>query len=120
MIVHLNEDQGTTGVAGGSGGPRIACGVIELIVGGGHDEHRATGTHRQPGRPDASSMNNHSRPWEQFRKGRIVAGDHPIGQRCRAVAGILPDDDHGPETEATVRGLSPEMTFSVNQSVTMR
>jgi Cu/Zn superoxide dismutase len=31
VIVHLNEDQGTTGVPGGSGGPRIACGVIELI-----------------------------------------------------------------------------------------
>ena len=31
VIVHLNEDQGTTGVAGGSGGPRIACGIIELI-----------------------------------------------------------------------------------------
>ena len=31
VIVHLNEDQGTTGVTGGSGGPRIACGVIELI-----------------------------------------------------------------------------------------
>jgi Cu-Zn family superoxide dismutase len=31
MIVHLNEDQGTTGVTGGSGGPRIACGVIEQI-----------------------------------------------------------------------------------------
>ena len=31
VIVHLNEDQGTTGVAGGSGGPRIACGVIETI-----------------------------------------------------------------------------------------
>jgi superoxide dismutase, Cu-Zn family len=28
VIVHLNEDQGTTGVSGGSGGPRIACGVI--------------------------------------------------------------------------------------------
>jgi Cu-Zn family superoxide dismutase len=31
VIVHQNEDLGTTGVAGGSGGPRIACGVIELI-----------------------------------------------------------------------------------------
>ena len=31
VIVHLNEDQGTTGVAGGSGGPRVACGVIETI-----------------------------------------------------------------------------------------
>ncbi|HEV2669448.1 MAG TPA: superoxide dismutase family protein [Blastocatellia bacterium] len=31
VIVHLNEDQGTTGVPGGSGGPRIACGVIEMI-----------------------------------------------------------------------------------------
>jgi Cu-Zn family superoxide dismutase len=31
VIVHLNEDLGTTGVPGGSGGPRIACGVIELI-----------------------------------------------------------------------------------------
>ena len=30
VIVHLNEDQGTTGVAGGSGGPRIACGVIQM------------------------------------------------------------------------------------------
>jgi Cu-Zn family superoxide dismutase len=31
VIVHLNEDQGTTGVPGGSGGPRIACGIIELV-----------------------------------------------------------------------------------------
>lgn len=31
VIVHANEDQGTTGVPGGSGGPRIACGIIELI-----------------------------------------------------------------------------------------
>jgi Cu-Zn family superoxide dismutase len=31
VIVHANEDLGTTGVPGGSGGPRIACGVIELI-----------------------------------------------------------------------------------------
>jgi Cu-Zn family superoxide dismutase len=31
VIVHLNEDQGTTGVPGGSGGPRIACGVITRI-----------------------------------------------------------------------------------------
>jgi Cu-Zn family superoxide dismutase len=31
VIVHLNEDHGTTGVAGGSGGPRIACGVVETI-----------------------------------------------------------------------------------------
>ena len=30
VIVHLNRDQGTTGVAGGSGGTRIACGIIEL------------------------------------------------------------------------------------------
>ncbi len=31
VIVHANEDQGTTGVPGGSGGPRIACGVIERL-----------------------------------------------------------------------------------------
>lgn len=31
VIVHANQDQGTTGVPGGSGGPRIACGVIELV-----------------------------------------------------------------------------------------
>ena len=31
VIVHQNEDQGTTGVPGGSGGPRIACGVIETV-----------------------------------------------------------------------------------------
>ena len=31
VIVHANEDLGTTGVAGGSGGPRIACGVVELL-----------------------------------------------------------------------------------------
>lgn len=29
VIVHANPDQGTTGVPGGSGGPRLACGVIE-------------------------------------------------------------------------------------------
>lgn len=31
VIVHANEDQGATGAPGGSGGPRIACGVIEQI-----------------------------------------------------------------------------------------
>jgi len=31
VIVHLKEDQGTTCVTGGSGGPRLACGVIETI-----------------------------------------------------------------------------------------
>lgn len=35
VIVHLNPDRGTTGVAGGSGGPRIACGVIQPSGGGG-------------------------------------------------------------------------------------
>jgi superoxide dismutase, Cu-Zn family len=30
VIVHLNPDQGITGVSGASGGPRVACGVIEL------------------------------------------------------------------------------------------
>lgn len=29
VIVHLNEDLGLNGVSGASGGPRIACGVIE-------------------------------------------------------------------------------------------
>lgn len=28
VIIHQNEDKGTTGVKDGSGGPRIACGVI--------------------------------------------------------------------------------------------
>jgi Cu-Zn family superoxide dismutase len=30
IIVHANPDQGTTGVPGGSGGPRVACGVIQM------------------------------------------------------------------------------------------
>ncbi len=30
VIVHVNEDQGTTGVVGGAGGGRIACGLVEL------------------------------------------------------------------------------------------
>lgn len=30
VIVHTNEDQGTTGVPGGAGGPRLACGVVEF------------------------------------------------------------------------------------------
>jgi Cu/Zn superoxide dismutase len=30
VIVHMNPDQGATGVTGASGGPRIACGVIVL------------------------------------------------------------------------------------------
>jgi Cu-Zn family superoxide dismutase len=29
VIVHLNPDRGITGVPGASGGPRIACGIIE-------------------------------------------------------------------------------------------
>ena len=30
VIVHLNPDRGITGVTGASGGPRIACGIIEI------------------------------------------------------------------------------------------
>jgi Cu/Zn superoxide dismutase len=30
VIVHLNPDLGANGVTGASGGPRIACGVIQL------------------------------------------------------------------------------------------
>jgi Cu-Zn family superoxide dismutase len=30
VIVYLNPDQGLPGVPGASGGPRIACGIIEL------------------------------------------------------------------------------------------
>jgi hypothetical protein len=80
--------------------PSHTLGVVRLVVGVGHDQHGTPRPHRQPGRSYASSMNNHSRPWEQFRKGRIVTGDHAIGQRCRAVAGVLPDNDNGPATEA--------------------
>lgn len=32
VIVHLNPDRGTPGVTGASGGPRIACGVIERMT----------------------------------------------------------------------------------------
>jgi Cu-Zn family superoxide dismutase len=31
VIVHLNPDSGQPGVTGASGGPRIACGVIQLV-----------------------------------------------------------------------------------------
>jgi Cu-Zn family superoxide dismutase len=31
VIVHLNPDRGETGMPGASGGPRIACGVIQLV-----------------------------------------------------------------------------------------
>ncbi|HEX2271778.1 MAG TPA: superoxide dismutase family protein [Pyrinomonadaceae bacterium] len=31
VIVHLNPDRGETGVTSASGGPRIACGVIQLV-----------------------------------------------------------------------------------------
>ena len=33
VIVHLNPDRGITGTAGASGGPRLACGVIQLVSG---------------------------------------------------------------------------------------
>jgi Cu-Zn family superoxide dismutase len=34
VIVHLSPDLGLTGVTGAGGGPRVACGVIELVHGG--------------------------------------------------------------------------------------
>lgn len=33
VILHVNPDQGTTGVAGGAGGGRLACGVIDRVSG---------------------------------------------------------------------------------------
>ena len=38
IIVHAGPDLGTTGVAGGSGGARLACGVIEQVSGGDKDD----------------------------------------------------------------------------------
>lgn len=35
VIVHLNPDRGLPAVVGASGGPRLACGVIEMDSGGG-------------------------------------------------------------------------------------
>jgi superoxide dismutase, Cu-Zn family len=32
VIVHLNPDRGQVGVTSASGGPRIACGVIQLVT----------------------------------------------------------------------------------------
>jgi Cu-Zn family superoxide dismutase len=32
VIVHLNPDSGQPGVTGASGGPRIACGVIQPVT----------------------------------------------------------------------------------------
>lgn len=42
IIVHLNRDQGITGPAGSgvSGGPRIACGIIEMVSGDDDDDDR--------------------------------------------------------------------------------
>ena len=33
IILHVDPDQGTTGVSGGAGGARLACGVIERVSG---------------------------------------------------------------------------------------
>ena len=33
VILHVSEDRGTTGVAGGAGGARLACGIIERVSG---------------------------------------------------------------------------------------
>ncbi|MBI2690241.1 MAG: superoxide dismutase family protein [Acidobacteria bacterium] len=33
VILHVNEDQGTTGTAGGAGGARLACGIIDRVSG---------------------------------------------------------------------------------------
>jgi Cu-Zn family superoxide dismutase len=38
VIVHLNPDRGINGVAGASGGPRIACGIIEMVTDDGEGE----------------------------------------------------------------------------------
>jgi Cu-Zn family superoxide dismutase len=38
VIVHLNPDRGTTGVPAGSGGPRIACGIVMRASAGDVDD----------------------------------------------------------------------------------
>lgn len=38
VIVHLNPDRGIPGVTGASGGPRIACGVVEMVSGGDDED----------------------------------------------------------------------------------
>jgi Cu-Zn family superoxide dismutase len=38
VIVHLNPDRGINGVAGASGGPRMACGVVQWSAAGQFDD----------------------------------------------------------------------------------
>lgn len=40
VIVHLNPDRGITGSTGASGGPRLACGVIQLVTSGSKSEEK--------------------------------------------------------------------------------
>lgn len=37
IIVHLNPDRGINGVTGASGGPRLPCGIIEMVSGDDDD-----------------------------------------------------------------------------------
>lgn len=40
VIIHLNPDRGINGTAGASGGPRLACGVIELVTSSSKSEEK--------------------------------------------------------------------------------
>ena len=49
-----------------SGHPR---GIVELVVGAGHDQHGTTGTHRQARRPNATRVDNRGGSWKKLREG---------------------------------------------------
>jgi Cu-Zn family superoxide dismutase len=42
-IIHANPDRGLPGVVGASGGPRIACGIIEIVTDVDDEENEAHG-----------------------------------------------------------------------------
>jgi len=75
------------------------CGIVELVVGAGHDQHGTTGTHRQASRPNAAWVDNRGGPWKKLREGDVIARYDALREGCWPVSTVMADYEYRPSPE---------------------
>ena len=99
-----NAGRGVAMARNGAGNtqPRHTLGIVGLVPGAWHDQHRTPRPHRQPGRANSAVVDDGRRPGKQLGERRVIEGRHALRQGGEPVARVFQDED-GPAAEQARR-----------------